>query len=294
MGRRVMVVCAALMVLAGCSQDRALAVSAMNKGLEASKTTGMTDAIRHLKEAVSQDKTYADPAYYLGLLYHQKANEYDKAIEAYRDAVKRAPDNAQFHYQLGSALALAGKHDQAIEEFAIATKAHPNFSKAWFRQGVSLKRLKKNVEAINALTKSIEAEPDMKVAPGDPGGAAYHELGDLYVRYRMHDKALAVYQNGISNNAAVSRLYRGKGVAELKLKKFEDAESSFRKAIEVDPNGSATYFNLAIAQQKTGRIKQALKTIDRYLQIADPATEGIQVAAAGGLRAELQEALEKK
>lgn len=283
-----------LFALAGCGQERALATSSMNKGLQELSGGSTSKAVELMDEAFAKDKTFADPAYYMGLAYHQKFKSYEKAVDYYRKALKRAPENAQFLYQLGSALASMDKHNEAIVELTSAVKKEPTFSKAWFRLGRSQVMDKRYTEGVASLMKSIEAEPDMKVAKGDPGGAAYHELGDLYLRFRLYDKAIKVYENGIANNPKVSRLYRGLGVAQYKLKRYDTAIASLSKAIELDSSGAASYFNLAVAQREAKRPKEALKTLDLYLRNANASTERIRMSAAGGLRAELMAELEAK
>ena len=112
----------ACVTLTACNQDRALAVRQMNSGLAENQAGLSSDAVKLLKEATEQDKTYADPPYYLAQLYHQKFNQLDEAVRYYQVAVERAPENAQMHYRLGSVLAEQGKHSEAVSHFERATK----------------------------------------------------------------------------------------------------------------------------------------------------------------------------
>lgn len=278
----------------GCNQDRAVATQLMNDGLSELKAGRTADATKKLEEATMKDPTYADPPYYLAQIFHQKYQQLDDAEDNYATALKRDPENAQFLYRYGAILAEQGKHAQAVDELKKAVEQHKEFPKAWFRLGVSQIAEKQYVDGVASLTESINLDARMKIGAEDPGGAAYHALGDLYLRFYFYDKALKVYANGIENNPTVARLHRGQGVSQLKLKRFADAEASFKKAVELDRTSGTAYFNLAIAQRELGKTKEALDSLQKFLSKADPNVDAVRMTAAGGLRAELQDALEKK
>ena len=54
----------------------------------------------------------------LGLRYHNNGN-YQKAIEAYKQAIKIKPDYALAHYSLGKAYLVTGDKGSALEEYNI-------------------------------------------------------------------------------------------------------------------------------------------------------------------------------
>ena len=296
-GRRVRgsVVGAALMgalALGGCSQDRAIATQALNDGLEDLNAGRTSDAVEKIERAASSDLTYADPSYYLGQIYHQKYQQLEDAERAYAEAIKRAPGNPQFRYRYGTVLAEQGEHDEAVSALEEAIKGHEQFPKAWFRKGLSELEMQRYTDGVASLSRSIELDTRMTIGEDDPGGAAYHALGDLYNRYGFHDKALQVYSNGIENNPGAAQLYRGRGVAELKLKRYSEAQRSFEKALELEPTSAKAFFNLALAQQAQQNWKGALDSLKRFEITADPVEDGIRLMAAGAMRGQIQEKFE--
>lgn len=289
-----MLIALTCLALAGCNQDRAVAVRSMNKGLTENKTGRTGDAVKLLEEATQADKTYADPPYYLGQIYHQKYNQLEKAEAAFRKALERDKENAQFHYRLGSILAKRKKHAEAVGHFKKATAKEKSFAKAWFRMGLSQRAEGKYSEAVESFSQAIKADPTMRIGKTDPGGAAFHALGDIYIVFRFYDKALGVYEEGLKHNAGLAQLLRGKGLAQVKLKQFGPAEATLQQALKADPSKAQAYFNLAVAQHAQGRTKQAIKTVDLFLSRADPIRDGARMGAASGLRAELKASMEKK
>ncbi|MEZ4459654.1 MAG: tetratricopeptide repeat protein [bacterium] len=269
--------------------DRAEAVSEMNKGLEALESGQTLDAVRHLKEASTIDPKFAEPPYYLGQIYHRKLNEPDSAEQNYREAMSRDDANPQIAYQLGSILQEQRKDADAIAYLKKATDAKPDFAKAWFRLGLSLEEEKQYTDAIDAFTKSIQANARMKMDRDDLGGAAYHALGDLYNRFGFYDHALKVYQNGLENNPNVPRLLSGQGVAQLKLKRFPEAEASFTKALEADPSQTTAIFNRAVAYMAEGATEKAVGGFEDFVSRADYERDEARIVAAQGFIQQIRE-----
>lgn len=275
--------------LTGCeSMDRAEAVRLMNDGLDALERGSTSDAVRLLKEAQTRDTTYAEPAYFLGQVYHVRLNELDNAERYYREASDRDPENPQIAYRLGTVRAERGDHSSAVASFSTAVAKDPEFAKAWFRLGLSQEAQGNYADAVDAYNKSIRADARMRMDEKDPGGAAYHALGDVYIRFGFNDKALQVYENGILNNNVESRtakpaqLYQGKGVALLKAHKFPEAAAEFKRALELDSTMSTAVFNLAVANMAMNNTEEAVAGFQQFNARADRATDGARIVAADG------------
>ena len=60
----------------------------------------------------------------------QLATDREQIISLYRDGLAICPDDDVAHYELGRALADAGRRDEAEKEFAAALKINPDFGDA--------------------------------------------------------------------------------------------------------------------------------------------------------------------
>lgn len=272
-----------LMWLPACeSMDRAEAIRVMNEGLEAYQLGQTIDAVRLLKEAGQIDPSYAEPPYYLGQLYHMKLEEPDNAVHYYREALTRDENNPQIAYRLGTVMADQGKWEESATYLSQAVANKPDFAKAWFRLGLAQNAERKYVEAVESYMKSIESNARMKMDEDDPGGAAYHELGDLYIRFKIFDKAVKVYDNAIENNPEVPRLLMGRGVAQLGAEDFAAAEQSFAEALKLAPSMTTALFNRGVALMQLGRTDEAVEAFETFSGQANPAEQGAQITAADG------------
>ena len=265
-----------------CDQDRALAVQRLNEGLAAYKRGQTQDAVAKLKEAAQADADFAKPRYQLGQIYEMKYEDAREAERFYRAALDIHPERAEYGYALGRLLVSHGDYEEAIRVLKDTVDTHPGHAKSWFRLGQAQAAMGHHPRAVEAYMKSIEADPRMTIGEDDAGGVAYHALGDIYVTFGFPDKALRVYENGLSNNAEAARLHRGLGVAQLELERYEAAAESFRKALELGGDGGAAYFNLAAALEGAGRPDQAIEALQKYLDVADP-TDRARTSVAQGM-----------
>lgn len=284
----------------GCEgMNRAEAVRKMNEGLDAYKRGLNVDAIDTLKEASRIDPTYSEPAYFLGQIYHVKMKELDNAERFYREAQDRDKDNPQIAYRLGSVLGEREKWSDAESMQNEATRLDEKFAKAWFRKGIAQEQQEKYVDAVESYGKSIHANARMKMEKSDPGGAAYHALGKLYVRYKQFDKAVAVYENGLLNNDQATspnrpvQLFSGRGVAEIELGKFQAAATSFEKALSIDGGHTTSIFNLAVANMAMKKTDAAIKGFERFKNRADRSEDEARIVAAQGFIQQIKTAAEK-
>jgi tetratricopeptide (TPR) repeat protein len=60
----------------------------------------------------------------------QASSDREQIISLYRDGLAICPDDDVAHYELGRALADAGRRDEAEKEFAAALKINPDFADA--------------------------------------------------------------------------------------------------------------------------------------------------------------------
>jgi len=88
-----------------------------------------------------------------------------------------------------------------------------------------------------------------------------------------------VFGQGSSEEA---RKYMVRGMAAIEMAKdnegLEAAAAEFAKAINIDPNMTAAWYNLGAVQSKLGHLGEAIKCYRRYLVLAPQASDARQVS----------------
>lgn len=268
--------------VAGCNQNRVEAVSLLNQGLEAEKAGKRGLAVEYLEKSMQKDPEYAKPAYILAQIHHRRYGSPEDAISYYREALSRAPENAEYAYKLGSALLETGSVQESITHFRRALDRRPNYAKAWLRLGNAQKQLGKFSEAAASYSESIRSNPTLGFEE-DQKGINYHQLGRLYVRFGLHKKAEKVYRNGTKLNPNSPLLMNGLGLAIMKQGNHEEAIDVFKDVLELDSRYTSAHFNRAVAEKALGNNETAIQHLQKFLRRASRSEHGARITAANQL-----------
>jgi len=169
--------------------------------------------------------------------YNSVLKDYPKAIEAYQNLVKVAPDNTDYLFELGTAYEQTANYDNAKEQFGRVVELDP-----------------KRVEGLLALGR-------VKVESGDtPGG-----LEDL-----TKAQAIAIE---VGDDAGRAQVLQAMGVAYYLIPRYDDALRSFNESLEIKKRldmkkGIAESLEMiATVQDLTGKSDLAFKNYNDALSI---------------------------
>ncbi|NET45440.1 tetratricopeptide repeat-containing serine protease family protein [Okeania sp. SIO2B3] len=174
--------------------------------------------------------------------------EYDYAIIAYNEAIKKDPDSALGYYAKGLAQRNRGYntnniqyHREALESFENAIKYQNNFYEAWREKARTLLVLKNEEEYPNALNDALFAV-DKAIKLSDTDINLYVLQSSIYFLMERFDKAKESLDEAIilaKYKQPMLYVYRGNILgADQKL---DEAERDFSKAIELDENSPDIY-----------------------------------------------------
>jgi len=127
---------------------------------------------------------------------------------------------------------------------------------------------KKAIEAYNAhrykdaeilFKKAIEFEPNY--------AEGYANLGALYAKFKMYDKAIELYKHSIKLKPTYAGAWTNIGNALNKTKKHEEAVFCHQRAIALSPNEANHYSNCASAYKNLGRFNLAEKYYKKAIEL---------------------------
>jgi tetratricopeptide (TPR) repeat protein len=199
------------------------------------------DAENHLIQAAELAPDHPDLIYNLGVVYLEMG-KHEKATEQFRrclDVDGLAPDA-----RMGLGLCYAGmnRRKEALGEFEEVAKIRPSDPQVWYNIGVLSFELRDFERSKEAFQKAENL--------GYKGGGIREFL-----------KAIA----GMRTREA--RMAYNEGVSHQEAGRYEEALSSFEKALELDPNLKETYLNMAFCLSQLGRSDRAVETLKRALEI---------------------------
>jgi tetratricopeptide (TPR) repeat protein len=223
---------------------------------------------------------------------HLQTKDFDRAILDFRNAIQAMPNDSEAHYQLGLAYLESGNGQGAAFELMSAVKldpknmpaqlklsemmalnsdpavveqarkkaqevlaASPNNADALESLALAELRLEESGDAVEHLQKALEAAPQhlnasmtlalVKLRDNDQAGAEEVML-----------KSVAGAPRSAEHVYALGRFYN-------LIRKPEDAEKAFRKALELDPKYGPALIALANLLYRTGRMDEAGQWFER-------------------------------
>ncbi len=216
------------------------------------------ESVAYLEQALvlSEDnpKSRAKISYNLGFTYRQMGN-LDDAINCFEEVVEENPSDVLANNHLGAIYALQGKHAKAIEAYNRGLKYdsnHPilqfNIAKSYAELGETQKALSFYEGALRSKpgwTEAIEAYADLLISEDK-----------ILEADNAVTQALELYPDDVKMHTAKGNVYNRQSV-------FENAESEFKKALDVDDEYRNALTGLAHSLENQGKLEEAVNAISK-------------------------------
>jgi len=198
----------------------------------------------------------------LGALYREN-EEYDKAVDAFRQVITIDPDAApQAEAEIIETYRVAKDYAKAQAEVDAALKKSPNDRAI---RGVYAQLLAdegKTDQSIAELKKLLDGKNDRQT---------YLGIAEVYQKgknFREMDKALDQADQLSKTNEDKASVLFMRGAGYEREKKFDLAEKAFRQVLDLDPNNASAlnYLGYMLADQNV-RLQEAQDFIKRAIQL---------------------------
>ncbi len=204
--------------------------------------------------------------YYNGLMLHLLERLGD-AIQAYLRALAIDPDDFKANLHLSTAYYQLNENDQALEYAERAVRLEPNDGQARFNLAAVYASLERHEQAVleyQQATELMELTPDLLLRLADSLGKLdrYSEMAGVLDQLVRTDPSPAAHE----------RL----GYAQFRLQEYDDAKSSFRSSLSIDPNYFPALNGLGVSrlndwvwsdERDREARSDALKALRRSLQL---------------------------
>jgi tetratricopeptide (TPR) repeat protein len=197
------------------------------------------DAGLELDRVQGIDKDYPGLALERGLLY-EESGDVTKAIEQFKSALAKAPDDPDLQLRVGSAYVAIGRPDDALPMLKKVLEKRPNSAEGHHYIGRALMlKGSSEQESLRYLKRAVEL---------DPNRAEFH----VYVAWAANDSTpaqLALAKDEVDKALTLDKLsaeaYWQRGVLERKQGAIEDAIKDEKRALELRPSRYEAHAALA-------------------------------------------------
>lgn len=182
-----------------------------------------------------------------------------RAVEAYRNAAKAAPEDSPVHRKLGLALFSARDYAAAVKPLAVAMNRHPD------DLDLRLKTIRALVEA-GDYQRAVELAKDG--AKRFPKAAELPSLAMVaFSRMKRFGDAQAQYDKAMDIDPNFPAAHVARGMAYIEEGKPAEASVSFRKALEADPDSAEAHYGLGVAAHRAQAYEESLASLKRAVEL---------------------------
>ncbi|MFQ5936709.1 MAG: tetratricopeptide repeat protein, partial [Acidiferrobacterales bacterium] len=168
-------------------------------------------------------------------------------------------DVADYHYNLGLALAGQGRPAEAGEAFRRAIVLKPDFVEAHNNLGNALKEQGKLEEAIQHYQRALDLNPDYAAAHSNLG-VILQDRGDTPAALEHYRKAVAIDPSDADAHYNLANAFRVEGL-------LSEAANAYRKAVALHPDFADAYVNLGMTLRDLGALEAAIAAYRKALAI---------------------------
>ena len=198
----------------------------------------------------------------------------DEAMVAFQKAIVHNPKDPIGWNGLGNVYFVMGYIDDAIAAYRKAISFMPAFAQPWNGLGDIYSATGRIDDAIRAYRKAIELNKQY-VTP-------WLRLGILFTSLERYREAIKAYQGALNLDPKNSAIWNELGAVYLKCESFEEAAEMFMSAIQLNCANGWAYHNLALAYTHQEKFNNAvplyLKSIDLFAEEKDKAVSWNQLA----------------
>jgi superkiller protein 3 len=178
------------------------------------------------------------------------------AVDALRRGLRQKPESVELKAKLGVFLTGINRLDEAAELLGEVLAADEGNAENWVYLGVVFSRRKDYARAQDAFARALALDPE--------DARAHANLGALYLERFMAEKdtalrakAVEAFDRAIALEPEMASAYNGRGAASSFAGQFEAALSDWRKVLELQPDFTDAYFNIAVTLIALGRKAEA-------------------------------------
>jgi tetratricopeptide (TPR) repeat protein len=192
------------------------------------------------------------------------AKSQGELLAAFRQAVSLEPNDPDYYFILGQALAELGRHEDALPALREAVRMNSQDASYRYALAATCWALKRPDEAADSFREVVRLEPN--------GLRGMNGLGVALCASGRPREAVRVLHEALRADGDHAPIYRTLGVALWGCGRAAEALRAFQKAISLEPNAPGAHHDLGIALAAHGEPEQALASLDRArrLRPADP------------------------
>jgi tetratricopeptide (TPR) repeat protein len=249
--------------------------SILQEGARQHQAGNLRDAEVAYREVLRREPENADALHLLGVLAGQ-AGQLQPAVELVEKAVRIRPTFHEAFSNLGRLFADLGSFDKSVRAYKRVISLRPNDAVARYVLGLVYRRWDKKDDARTAFLDALKIDPNY--------AAPFNELAKLDRLDHNADKAIALCKEAIRLQPNFADAYHTLGNALLDMHLSDDGIGQLQRAVDLSPQTAVFHSSLGDAFCRRDRFAEAIAKYNAALTIEPTlavARHGMAVALCG-------------
>jgi tetratricopeptide (TPR) repeat protein len=174
----------------------------------------------------------------------------EQAVQVYRRAIARAPQDWAFHFNLGRLLRRCDHAAEAVVELKRAAELVPQHEEVYYHLGNVWAQLGQSAAAVTNFQKAIQLMPRFR--------EAYNGLGLALADQGRYEEAIRQYETALRLKPDFAGAHVNLGLALSRLGRIEEAKQHYQTALKINPNSPGAYVNLGKLLNSQGQLSSAI------------------------------------
>ena len=234
------------------------------------------ESIRSLAKSLELDIRNAEAHKILGRDL-MMIGRFDAAQLEFEQGIRYQPDSAELHYNLGKLLSIQDNWAPARKAFEDALRIDPSYVEALDALGLALEALGDDAGAVARYEKAIA----LNDARHGTFESAHVNLSAYYNRTGNPDRALVYARKALELDPASDRALFQKARADERQGRLDDAIEALNRAIKINPRASSYYYVLAGVYRRIGWMDESRKALDMFKRLDRESNELDKVRRGG-------------
>ena len=184
----------------------------------------------------------------------------EAAVANYRRAVALNPRLEFLHLNLAEAYRTLGRTEEARREYETVVRFDPRSGAAWIKLAEAAHNAGHADEERSLLLQAVES--------GTNSGVVHFRLGQIASAEADFPRAIRHFRRASELVPGWLSPWLARGTAEERSRRFDEARSSYRQAVEIDPRNPGALLGLARSHRFSGRLVEERRVLERLLAIA--------------------------
>jgi len=226
------------------------------------------ESIKSLAKSLELDVTNADAHKILGRSL-MMIGRFDVAQVEFEQGIRYNPDSAELHYNLGKLYSIQDNWEPARKAFETALQIEPMYAEALDALGLAMEALGHDDEAVANYQKAIAINEERHGTFASP----LVNMSAFFNRTGDPDKALEYARRAIALDPKSDRALFKKARADERQGRLNDAVGTLNQAIAINPRASSYYYVLAGVYRNLGWMDESKKALDSFKRLERESAE---------------------